>query len=318
VEIIFAAGLTPIDLNNLFIRSPEPEKCLTQAESAGFSHNVCAWIKGIYASVLNHHIKQIIAVTGGDCSNTIALSEILARKGVQVIPFDYPLDQDRDDLFKRMDAMRRSFSVTWDAVHAVKSRLDRVRRQLRELDRLTFEENVVTGAENHRFLVGSSDFASDPDTYEAELDAFLKKAKKRKPKIGEIRLGLLGVPSIFDDLFDHLESLGGRVVFNEVPRQFSMPFETDDIIEQYLEYTYPYGMGPRMADISHAIQTRNLDGLIHYTQTFCFRQLYDIVLRETVSIPILTLEGDRPGRVDGRTATRIETFLEMLKQRKCR
>jgi benzoyl-CoA reductase/2-hydroxyglutaryl-CoA dehydratase subunit BcrC/BadD/HgdB len=318
VEIIFAAGLNPIDLNNLFILSPEPEQCLTQAESAGFSHNVCAWIKGIYSSVTNYNIKKIIAVTGGDCSNTVALSEILIRKGVQVIPFDYPLNKNRDSLFKRIDGLRQSFSVTWDALYAVKKRLDRIRRKLMELDRLTFQENVVSGAENHQFLVSSSDFASDPDTYESELDAFLTKAKKRKPATGIIRLGFLGVPPIFNDLYEYIESMGGRVVFNEVQRQFSMPFKKDDIIEQYLEYTYPYGVGPRIADISHAIQTRNLDGLIHYTQTFCFRQLYDIILRETVSIPLLTLEGDRPGKVDNRTTIRIETFLEMLKQKKCK
>ena len=93
VEIVFAAGLVPIDLNNLFISTMKPEELLTQAESAGFSHNVCAWIKGIYSVVINHHIQKVIAVTGGDCSNTIALAEILARRGIEIIPFDYPPDR---------------------------------------------------------------------------------------------------------------------------------------------------------------------------------------------------------------------------------
>ncbi|MCP4667398.1 MAG: 2-hydroxyglutaryl-CoA dehydratase, partial [Deltaproteobacteria bacterium] len=70
VEIILAAGMEPVDLNNLFISSELPERLVTQAEAAGFSHGICAWIKGIYATVLNHHIKDVICVMGGDCSNT--------------------------------------------------------------------------------------------------------------------------------------------------------------------------------------------------------------------------------------------------------
>jgi benzoyl-CoA reductase/2-hydroxyglutaryl-CoA dehydratase subunit BcrC/BadD/HgdB len=95
-----------------------------------------------------------------------------------------------------------------------------------------------------------------------------------------------------------------------------MPFETEDIVERYLLYTYPYGVEGRIKDIKRAITDRDLDGLIHYTQTFCFRQLYDIILREQLPIPILTLEGDRPGKIDSRTALRIETFIEILKDRK--
>ncbi|RLB69292.1 MAG: 2-hydroxyacyl-CoA dehydratase, partial [Deltaproteobacteria bacterium] len=54
------------------------------------------------------------------------------------------------------------------------------------------------------------------------------------------------------------------------------------------------------------------DGLIHYTQTFCFRQIEDILFKRKLDIPVLSLEADQPGPVDGRTLTRIETFIEML------
>ena len=56
--------------------------------------------------------------------------------------------------------------------------------------------------------------------------------------------------------------------------------------------------------------------MIHYTQTFCYRQIYDILLRKNLPVPILTLEGDRPGPLDSRTSLRIETFIQMLKDRK--
>lgn len=316
VEIVFAAGLKPVDLNNVFINSERPEKLIMQAESAGFAHNVCAWIKGIYSTVINHDVKRVIAVTGGDCSNTVALAEVLSRRGVEIIPFDYPPDQDGDLLMAQMEKLRRALSATWPDIRAAKRRLDGIRRKLRELDRLTFQKNVVSGFENHLFLVSSSDFNSDPDQFERGLDAFLKEVEHREASGEEVRLGFLGVPPIFSELYDRIESLGGRVIFNEIQRQFSMPYDDEDIVAQYLHYTYPYKIKGRIDDIQQAAEERQLDGLIHYTQTFCFRQIYDIILKESIPVPILTLEGDRPGGLDSRTAIRIETFIEMLKGRK--
>lgn len=316
VEIVIAAGLKPVDLNNLFINSDLPEKLITEAERDGFAHNICAWIKGIYSIVINHGVKSVIAVTGGDCSNTVALAELLVRRGVEVIKFDYPLDRDKGLLMAQMEKLRTTLSAEWDDIRNTKLRLDRIRAKLRELDRLTFQKNRVTGFENHRFLVNSSDFGSDPDLYERELDDFLDRVKKREPKKEKIRLGYLGVPSIFAQFYEYIESLGARVVFNEIQRQFSMPYEDEDIVDMYLNYTYPYEIKGRIGDIKRAIKERNLDGLIHYTQTFCYRQIYDIILRESLPLPILTLEGDRPGQIDGRTAIRIETFIEILKDKK--
>ncbi len=321
VEVIFAAGLKPVDLNNIFISADVPEQFVRKAESAGFSHNICAWIKGIYAAVLDHDVKTIVAVFGGDCSHTVALAEVLERRGVRVIPFHYPLDRDRKFLERQIDTLRRSFSATWDDVSQAKSRLDRIRVKLQELDRLTYSRGVVSGWENHYYLVSSSDFNSDPDAFEQNLDTFLQEARKREPVQRahgeeEIRLGYLGVPPILAELYDTVESLGGRVVFNETQRQFSMPHIDDDLVNVYLAYTYPYGIEGRLEDIREAIHERNLDGLIHYTQTFCFRQIYDIILRESLPLPMLTLEGDRPGKIDGRTAFRLEAFIEMLRDRK--
>jgi benzoyl-CoA reductase/2-hydroxyglutaryl-CoA dehydratase subunit BcrC/BadD/HgdB len=212
-----------------------------------------------------------------------------------------------------MDRLRQRLAITWDDIEKTKSMLDKIRGKLKKLDRLSWQENVVTGAENHLLLVSSSDFNGDPEKFEKDLDQFLAMAEKRNPFTSKIRLGCLGVPPIFSRFHDFIESLGARVVFNEVQRQFSMPYELKDIVEQYLEYTYPYDINSRLRDIEQAVSERQLDGLIHYTQTFCYRQIYDIIIRKDLSVPVLTIEGDRPGQVDGRTSLRIETFVEMLK-----
>jgi len=315
VEIVLAAGCTPLDLNNLFITSRAPEKLIQQAEQAGFAHNICAWIKGIYSVTLERNIPCVIAVTGGDCSNTTALAEVLERRGVKVIPFDFPLSRDRELLRGQMENLSRALGAPWSEVERVRARLSTVRQKLQKLDRLTYEENRVSGYENHLFLVSSSDFKSDPEAYEKELDLFLREVEERSPSEGSMRLGYLGVPPIFSDLYEFLESVGARVVFNEIQRQFSMPFDEGDLVDQYLNYTYPYGIRGRLDDIRKAIEQRKLDGLIHYTQTFCFRQIYDILLRESLALPVLTIEGDKPGKVDSRTAIRLETFVEMVRMR---
>jgi benzoyl-CoA reductase/2-hydroxyglutaryl-CoA dehydratase subunit BcrC/BadD/HgdB len=315
VEIVLAAGCTPLDLNNIFITSRAPEKLIQQAEKAGFAHNICAWIKGIYSVTLEWNIPCVIAVTGGDCSNTTALAEVLERRGVEVIPFDFPLSRDRELLRGQMENLSRALGAPWSEVERVRARLGTIRQKLQKLDRLTYEENRVSGYENHLFLVSSSDFKSDPEAYEKELDLFLREVAERSPSEGSMRLGYLGVPPIFSDLYEFLESVGARVVFNEIQRQFSMPFAEGDLVDQYLNYTYPYGIRGRLDDIRKAIEERKLDGLIHYTQTFCFRQIYDILLRESLALPVLTIEGDKPGKVDSRTAVRLETFVEMVRMR---
>ncbi|NTV58240.1 MAG: 2-hydroxyacyl-CoA dehydratase, partial [Deltaproteobacteria bacterium] len=244
-----------------------------------------------------------------------ALAEVLERRGVKVIPFDFPLSRDRELLRGQMENLSRALGAPWSEVERVRARLSTIRQKLQKLDRLTYEENRVSGYENHLFLVSSSDFKSDPEAYEKELDLFLREVTERSPSEGFIRLGYLGVPPIFSDLYEFLESVGARVVFNEIQRQFSMPFEEGDLVDQYLNYTYPYGIRGRLDDIRKAIEERKLDGLIHYTQTFCFRQIYDILLRESLALPMLTIEGDKPGKVDSRTAIRLETFVEMVRMK---
>jgi benzoyl-CoA reductase/2-hydroxyglutaryl-CoA dehydratase subunit BcrC/BadD/HgdB len=316
VEIVFAAGHKPVDLNNLFITAPNPEELVVQAEHDGFAHNICAWIKGIYAATLNGEFERIIAVTGGDCSNTIALGEVLSARGVAVIPFAFPLNVNRAELYQQMDRLRKVLGTTWTAIRETKILLDNIRNCLGRLDQLTYRENRISGFENHEFLVNSSDFGGDPEVFRMKLEKVIREAEKREPFQEEVRLGYLGVPPVFSGFYEHIEALGARVVFNEVQRQFSMPYEKKDVVDQYLAYTYPYPIEKRLADIREAIRIRNLDGVIHYTQTFCHRQIYDILLRENLPVPILTLEGDRPASLDSRSVLRIETFIQMLKDQK--
>jgi len=315
VEIIFAASKIPCDLNNIFITSPQREAFLAKAEALGFPRTTCGWIKGIYGVTLEQGIKEVVAVTQGDCSNTHALMEVLQTAGVRIFPFAYPYDRDRYLLTLQIERMMGHFKVNEAQVQEAKEQLDRVRSKVQEIDRLTWQDGVITGKENHLFLVSTSDMNGDWHSFEQEVDRFLAEATARRPRTDGVRLGYLGVPPIFTDLYDCVEELGARVVFNELQRQFSMPFATDDIVEQYLRYTYPYSFFTRLKDIKEEISRREIEGLIHYVQSFCFRQVQDIILRQEIKLPILTIEGDRPAPLDARTRLRLESFVEMLGHR---
>ena len=315
VEVVLAAGLIPVDLNNLFIADPLALAWVSQAEAAGFPRTLCAWIKGIYAALMAHpEIQAVIAACQGDCSNTQALGEILAAEGIEVIHFKFPYPRDREQLTREISALMDRLGADPDAVARVQARLTPVRRQLRRLDRLTWETGQVHGRENFPWLISSSDFASDLTAYEQRLTAFLKEAEQRPVAAdGRVRLGFAGIPPILTDLWPYLEELGAAVVYHEFPRQFSMPYASTDLVEQYLRYTYPYDIGGRLADLKEAVATRRLDGLVHYTQSFCFRQMFDQFLRDHLDVPLLTIEGDRPTRLDSRTRMRLEAFVDVLR-----
>ena len=318
VEMVLAGGYQPVDLNNRFITDPDPSGLVREAEELGLSRTLCAWIKGIYAWALAHpEVEKIVAVTQGDCSNTHALMELLSVAGRQVIPFDFPQGRNRQKLVLEMEHLAQALGV--DLAQAENTRLEllTLRQDLARLDEMTWQTGRLTGAENHLWLVSASDFNGDPANFHGELREFLAAAGSRPRSKARVRLGLLGVPPIMSDLHETLWELGGAVVYNEVARQFAMPplppDRPDSLTDQYLRYTYPYDVFGRIADIAREVEKRRLDGLVHYTQSFCFRQMQDLVLREQLRVPMLTLEGDRVGPVDSRTRMRLEAFIDVLR-----
>ena len=208
--------------------------------------------------------------------------------------------------------LMKYLKVDWEQVEEARESLKPVRALCSELDTMTWRDNLVSSEENHYYLVSSSDFNRNPAQYQDELQLFIKEAHTREPYQDRVRLAYIGVPPIFTDLYQVLESLGARVVYNEVQRQFSMPGASKNIVEQYIKYTYPYGAFARLEDIQAEVAHRNIDGIIHYTQSFCYRQIEDLIFREKLDLPFLTLEGDRAGRVDAHTRMRLEAFINML------
>lgn len=315
VEIIYGAGLRPVDLNNVFITDKNAARLIEEAENVGFPRNTCSWIKGIYSAVLNSKdIDTVVSVVEGDCSNARALSEVLDLKGIRCIPFSYPNSKSYESLKAEMDKLCNAFDTSFEEALKVKNELDLIREKLVYVDELTWKHNKVTGFENHIWQVSSSDFDSDFAAFRQKLENELEVMEKRESRSEKVRLGYIGVPPINSDLYDLVETMDARIVYNEVQRQFTMSdgIGIDDLVETYRVFTYPYNLSGRIKDIKSQIKKREIDGIIHYTQAFCFRGIEDIVIRKELDVPILTLEGDRPGTVDSRSKLRIESFIDML------
>jgi len=316
VEAIFAAGHTPVDLNNLFIGHPDRSKFIERAEKDGYPVTVCGWVKGIYGAVLSEGIKTVVAVSQGDCSNTQALAETLQLAGVKIIPFSYPYGRDRRLLAEQIDVFCRRLGTNVEQAERERIRLSSVREKLRLIDELTWREGTFSGLQNHIALVSSCDREGDPVAFEASLDGLLNEASCSEAPDGfesELRLGFAGVPPINVDIYDFVQRNGASVVFNEVQRQFAMLQGGESIVEQYSRYTYPYDVFGRIADIDEQIRVRRLDGIIHYAQAFCFRQIEDLILRKKLPVPVLSIEGNYPGPLSAPNRLRIEAFIEQLR-----
>jgi benzoyl-CoA reductase/2-hydroxyglutaryl-CoA dehydratase subunit BcrC/BadD/HgdB len=206
------------------------------------------------------------------------------------------------------------FNVTENQVQKVRNSLINIRKLACRIDKLTYLDNKATGFENHIYQVNMSDYNGDIKEYEELLKHKIDEINDRKSAGTGLRIGYVGVPPMIGDIYDFIEGLGARVVYNEVQREFAFPGaeKAGNIYEQYYNYTYPYDLTFRIKEIKRQIELRKIDAVIHYTQTFCHRAAEDIIIKKELGIPVLTIEGDKINTLDARTKLRLEAFFDML------
>lgn len=317
VEVIFGAGLAPVDLNNLFVTHPDPGMLLRQADVLGLPRNSCAWTRGLFGATVALDFRRVVSVPRGDCSNNAAMAGLLRQRGTRVVEFNFPIaGPDRPG---QMALELQRFGDEFDVSPAKAARAFESIRPVRELlariDRANWAEGKVPGSVARACLLRSTDMGGNPHLFRRRLEKVLADHREAGA-VGGPRLALFGVPAVFDGFLERLEEMGAGVVLAEAEHDFAMLPPADSLAQQYLDYAYPYGIEARVDKFAKLVQERRVDGVIIYSQAFCHHNLeLAFVERKLAGIPLLVLEGDLPRSMTARDGVRLEGFLELLSAR---
>lgn len=213
--------------------------------------------------------------------------------------------------------------------------------EFRRFMRLRKEAPVIFGKD--ALLISNAYFFDDIAAWKENLailnDELEKRIEEKSFVVGKRapRILLTGSPSIFPNMRTPilLEKLGGIVVYEEFCSSSRMLNDTVAVDEWFL-----YDMVPAVADrylkantcpnftpnddrirkIMLAMDDYKVDGVIYQTFTGC--QLYDMEARkigkalEEAGYPVLNLELDYNPKDSGQLTTRMEAFLESIKDKK--
>jgi len=315
IELIFDSGVTPLDIRNFFLQHPDRITYIQRGEMDGIPANAGIMTKGIYGAIMEDKIEEVVVVFQKDSIKPYILSEMLDDQGVIVHKFRFPLDGNRESLKLEIEKLAENLKlVNLENIEYWRFKLNETRRLARQIDELSWTKNTVSGYENHRYLQSLIDFEGDPELYMTKLYSFLNEIKNEKPFKQKIKLGLIGEPPIYPEIYKIIERCGARIVFNELQRQYSMPFPVSDYIDQYLRYTFPYDISKRVEDINAEIEQRNIHGIIHYVDITGPCYVDDIIFRKKIGLPILTIEGGNSLVANIKTITRISNFVATLKE----
>jgi len=319
VEVIYAAGAVPVDVNNLFVAHENPARLLEIAHEHGFPNTVCAWTRGLFGAVIDQGLREVVVVPHGDCSMNLAMADRLEASGVQVYRFHYPLEalDPVSALRAEITRLAKDLGTTMTAVRRRFEELRPVRQTLRELDRRLWTTGDVPAEEVRIALLSATDFQSDPEAFKQRLTSVGSTIPLRSSGFeGQVdhgvRIALFGVPGLLSDLVPFLEELGARMVLFETEHAFAMLSEVEAVEQQYgpTGYPYPYGIEVRLKRFVELCQQRSVDRVVYYQQAFCHHNLETRrVLEALAPLPVLTMEGDVPGMLTQRDRLRLETFV---------
>jgi bcr-type benzoyl-CoA reductase subunit C len=334
VEIIRAAGLGAYRI------VPGPGTAMTRADAV-IDRNFCPYVRTCLGEALEGRYDFLDGlVVVNSCDPMRRLYDVWRYNigGDFVRLLDLPrVNTDtaaayfRESLAGLAGDLEERFKVriTDEALRAAISRQDRIRSLLKELYRDNRDSGRPLSAARLQGIVRAAD-TLPPERFDALLERLVDEVRGAT---GEYREGprLLITGSILENprIVDLVEECGASVVSDDLctgTRRF-----WDNIVQdgEPLDALARHYLGrtpcPRMKDarrrfdhVLAMIDEFRADGVIFYTLKFCDPYLYDVPLLKARlaerGIPGLQLEGDfTPGTL-GRVRTRIEAFIEMLRQ----
>lgn len=335
LEILLAAGLTPYRI------LPEPGRAITLADSY-IDRNFCPYVRTCLGEALEGRYKFLDGlVVVNSCDPMRRMYDVWRHNigGDFIYLLDLPridsaaaVDYHRECLQKLMDDIEIHFKVSVTderLVEAIKS-LNTSRSLLRELYRVNRDKGLpLTAAQVHTVIRAST--ALPIDVFNGLLKRLLDEIGNTNFVPGREGPRILITGSVMDNprVLELIEECGAKVVSDDLctgTRQFWDTVESTgdpltDLSRHYLGRT----PCPRMKDapkrldhILRMVDEFHVDGVIFYTMKFCDPFLFDVPVFKAQfaerGLPSLLLEGDYTPGTLGRVKTRIEAFIEMLRQ----
>jgi len=298
-ELIYACACEPCDVNNVIPASRKYPK-----------NKLCAWTAIWQEMLVRREIKidSLVVVAGGDCHNALVDGQKAALSGIPTHFFFYPFDGDESYLESQLIKLS-GFLGSIERPEKFRE-IKKLKKRGQLIDRKRCE-GKISAAEAFRILISFSDL-------QGSIDKFKKTMASVKETNTELnsRIALIGVPPIYHDFHDIAQSLGLHIVFDELPYEFvrHTGYNIHEIARDYCKYTFARPLDFRIEFLQKELEKRKVDGIIHYTQFACHHMLEDEVLRSKLDYPVLTIQGDLPGKTPEQIKLRIEAFREVLKR----
>lgn len=334
VEILLAAGLYPCRI------VPGPGRAMTRAD-AHLDRNLCPYVRTCLGEALEgeyNYLAGLVVVNSCDAMRRLYDAWRYYIGGGFAHLLDLPRIASDDAAAYYGEGLRRltaaiekhfKVKVTGAALAGAIATQNRLRRLLRRLYELNRARGLPLMAAQLQTVVRAGTRLS-PDAVSDLLERLLQEiegaagVRMEGPRV-------LVTGSILENplILDLIEGCGVRVSGDDLctgTRLFwdTVALESDplpDLSRHYLSRTPCARMKDAAGRFEHVLRLVDefgADGVIFYTLKFCDNYLYDIpLLRERLEargIPSLTLEGDYTPGTLGRVKTRIEAFMEMLRQ----
>ncbi len=307
-EVIIAANLKPIDANNFFINSSNPKNLVLEANNL-WPSNTCAWIKGIYQSIIENKDKvhSFVSVELGDCSFSKILAYNLKKRGINITNFHYFTNY--QDLKKEISILANYYHTTYTKANRIWESRQNIRELLKKLKNLYIEGTLSFDKVLEIFLI-TSDLSIPFKEQEEKIKTLIKSIKTDK---NLKRVALIGVPPIVDDIFEHIKNLNAAVCYGETFEEFALFKEASDIVEQYLKFTYTSSYENRIKHVKEELIKREIEVIIFYYNSFCYRIAEITIWNEIanqLNIPLVIIEEDLPGKLSQQNILRLDVALE--------
>jgi benzoyl-CoA reductase/2-hydroxyglutaryl-CoA dehydratase subunit BcrC/BadD/HgdB len=336
VEILTAAGLQPYRI------VPGPGRAITRADTY-IDRNFCPYVRTCLGEALDGQYEFLSGlVMVNSCDAMRRLYDVWRYNigGGFVHLLDLPRIDSESSIDYFLECLVRlkgeieshyRVDISDEKLAAAIDERNRSRSLLKELYLLNLERGQPLSGTQVNSVVRASTVLPR-EGFITVLERLLEEIGGTGKKTGVEGPRLMVTGSVLENphILGLIEQCGARVVVDDLctgTRQFWLTVEAgnrplDALARHYLRrVTCPRmkDAGRRFDHVFQLIDEFSVKGVIFYTMKFCDPFLYDVpVLRERLAgrgIPSLALEGDYTPGTLGRVKTRIEAFIEMLRQR---